>query len=224
MKVLIIEDEDQLVKSIGQALRQEEYVCEMASTVAEAEEKVLLYDYDCILLDLNLPDGNGLKILESLKERQKADGVIILTARTSAEEKVNGLNLGADDYLSKPFFMPELIARISAIIRRKQFNGNNKITFYEIAIDLPGKSVSVNNQTIDLTRTEYSLLVFLVANKNRVVSKTAIAEHLCGDDAELLDKFDFIYSHIKNLKKKLAEAGSADYIRTIYGLGYKLSV
>lgn len=224
MKILIIEDEEQLVKSIAQALRQEEYVCEVAHTVSEANERIRLYDYDCILLDLNLPDGNGLRILENLKRIHKSDGVIILTAKNSPEEKVKGLNLGADDYLSKPFFMPELIARISAIIRRKHFDGSNKLDFHEIAVDLTGKSVSVNNTEVELTRMEYSLLVFLLANKNRVVSKTAIAEHLCGDDAELLDKFDFIYSHMKNLKKKLAEAGSGDYIRTIYGLGYKFSI
>ena len=224
MKVLIIEDEEQLVKSIGQALRREEYVCETAYTSAAATEKIVLYDYDCILLDLNLPDGNGLKILEQLKLQHKSDGVIILTARNSPEDKVTGLNLGADDYLSKPFFMPELIARVSAVIRRKQFNGNNTLTLNEITVDLSGKSVAVNNREVDLTKMEYSLLVFLVANKNRVVSKSAIAEHLCGDDAELVDKFDFIYSHMKNLKKKLAEAGSTDYIKTVYGLGYKFAI
>ena len=174
-----------------------------------------------LIADVNLPDGNGLKILEKLKHEHKSDGVIILTARNSPEDKVTGLNLGADDYLSKPFFMPELIARVSAVIRRKQFNGNNTLTLNEITVDLSGKSVLLNNQEVDLTKMEYSLLVFLIANKNRVVSKSAIAEHLCGDDAELVDKFDFIYSHMKNLKKKLAEAGSGDYIRTVYGLGYK---
>lgn len=224
MKILIIEDEKQLVKSVLPALRQEGYVCEVAYTAAEADEKILSYDYDCILLDINLPDGNGLKILETIKAHNKTDGIIIITAKNSLDDKVRGLNLGADDYLAKPFFMPELIARVSAIIRRKRFDGNNKIVFREIAVDLLGKSVSVNNKELDLTRMEFSLLVFLLANKNRVVSKNAIAEHLSGDDAELLDKFDFIYSHIKNLKRKLTEAGSEDYIKTIYGLGYKFSI
>ena len=223
MKILIIEDEIQLVKSVALALRQEGYVCEIAFTAAEAEEKILLYDYDCILLDINLPDGNGLKILEAIKANQKTDGVIIITARNSLDDKVIGLNLGADDYLSKPFFMPELIARVSAIIRRKRFEGNNRINFHEISLDLPGKTAIVNDKEVDLTRMEYSLLLFLLANKNRVVSKNAIAEHLSGDNAELLDKFDFIYSHMKNLKRKLTEAGSNDYIKTIYGLGYKFS-
>lgn len=223
MKILIIEDEKQLVKSMLLALRHEGYVCEVAYSAVEANEKILVYEYDCILLDINLPDGNGLTILEELKQSNKTDGVIIITAKNSLEDKVKGLNLGADDYLAKPFYMPELIARVSAIIRRKKFDGNNKILFREISVDLLGKTVGVHNQQLDLTRMEFSLLVFLLANKNRVVSKNAIAEHLSGDDAELLDKFDFIYSHMKNLKKKLTEAGSEDYIKTVYGIGYKFT-
>jgi len=223
MKILIIEDERELVKSMVQYLREESYVCEVAYTVQEAFDKILLFEYDCILLDINLPDGNGLKILEALKENNKTDGVIIITAKDSLDDKVRGLNLGADDYLSKPFFLPELVARVSAVIRRKRFDGQTKILFKEITIDLLGKTVHVGSQSIDLTRKEYDLLIFLIANKNRVVSKNAIAEHLSGDDADLLDKFDFIYTHIKNLKKKLSEAGSNDYIQTVYGLGYRFT-
>jgi len=223
MKILVIEDEKQLASSVEHALVGEGYVCEMASTAAEANEKVMIFDYDCVLLDIGLPDGSGLKILEDLKSLNRSDGVIIITAKNSLEDKVRGLNLGADDYLAKPFFMPELIARVSAIIRRKRFDGNNKITFKEITVDLSAKTVMVKNSKVELTKMEYALLVFLLANRNRVVSKNAIAEHLSGDSAELLDKFDFIYSHMKNLKKKLTEAGSGDYIRTVYGLGYKLA-
>jgi DNA-binding response OmpR family regulator len=223
MKILIIEDEKQLAKSMAQFLRQESYVCEVAYTASEANEKILFFDYDCILLDISLPDGNGLKILEKLRENNKTDGVIMITAKSSFDDRIAGLNLGADDYLPKPFYLPELSARISAVIRRKRFDGNNKIAFHEIEIDLLGKTVRVNDKEIELTRKEYDLLVFLIANKNRVVSKNTIAEHLSGDDAELLDKFDFIYSHIKNLKKKLTEAGCEDYIKTIYGLGYKFT-
>ena len=223
MKILIIEDEKQLVKSMAQFLRQESYVCEVAYTASEANEKILLFDYDCILLDITLPDGNGLKILEKLRENHKTDGVIMITAKGSFDDRIAGLNLGADDYLPKPFYLPELSARISAIIRRKRFDGNNKISFHEIEVDLLGKTVSVSGKEIELTRKEYDLLIFLIANKNRVVSKNAIAEHLSGDDAELMDKFDFIYSHIKNLKKKLTESGCEDYIKTIYGLGYKFT-
>lgn len=223
MKILIIEDEKRLVKNMAQFLRQESYVCEIAYTASEANEKIVMFDYDCILLDISLPDGNGLKILEKLKENKKTDGVIIITAKNSFDDRVKGLNLGADDYLSKPFYLPELSARISAVIRRKHFDGNNKMSFHEIEVDLLGKTVSVNGKEIELTRKEYDLLVFLLANRNRVVSKNAIAEHLSGDDSELLDKFDFIYSHMKNLKKKLTEAGCEDYIKTVYGLGYKFT-
>jgi DNA-binding response OmpR family regulator len=221
MKILIIEDERELAKSIVQYLRQESYVCEVAYTASDANEKVMLYDYDCILLDITLPDGNGLKILETLKKENKLDGVIIISAKNSIEDRVKGLNLGADDYLPKPFHLSELGARVSAIIRRKRFEGNNKISMHELTIDLLGKTTSVNGKVVDLTRKEYDLLLFLVSNKNRVVMKNAIAEHLSGDDAEVFDNFDFIYAHMKNMKKKLHEAGCADYIKTIYGLGYK---
>ncbi|HCZ35738.1 MAG TPA: DNA-binding response regulator [Cytophagales bacterium] len=221
MKVLIVEDERELAKSIVQYLRQESYVCEVAYSTQQATEKIELHDYDCILLDINLPDGNGLTVLESLKIDGKADGVIIISARNSLDDKIKGLNLGADDYLVKPFHLSELGARISAVIRRKRFGGNNHLTFHELTIDFLGKVVSVNETLVDLTRKEYDLLLFLASNKNRVVSKNAIAEHLSGDMAEVFDNFDFIYAHMKNLKKKLAEAGCADYIKTIYGLGYK---
>lgn len=224
MKILIIEDEKELVKSMAQYLRQESYVCEIAYSAREAKEKITVFEYDCILLDINLPDGNGLQLLEMLKEAGKTDGVIIITAKNSLEDRVQGLNLGADDYLSKPFYLPELSARVSAVIRRKQFEGNTRLAFHEINVDLLGRTVSVNNNFIDLTRKEYNLLIFLLSNKNRVASKNAIAEHLSGDDAELLDKFDFIYSHIKNLKKKLTEGGANDYIKTVYGLGYKFGL
>jgi DNA-binding response OmpR family regulator len=221
MKVLIVEDEHEMAKSIMQYLRQESYVCEVASTIDSAEEKIMLHDYDCILLDITLPDGNGLTILEKLKKEGKLEGVIIISAKNSIDDKIKGLNLGADDYLPKPFHLAELGARVSAVIRRKRFDGNNTIKVHEITIDLLAKSVSVHGKSVELTRKEYDLLIFLVSNKNRVVTKNAIAEHLSGDEAEFFDNFDFLYSHMKNLKKKLSEASSTDYIKTIYGLGYK---
>ncbi|MBN8577766.1 MAG: response regulator transcription factor [Cytophagales bacterium] len=224
MKILIVEDEPELATSIVQYLRQESYVCELAFSAQEALEKIALHEYDCILLDINLPDGNGLAVLESLKKDGKADGVIIISARNSIDDKIKGLNLGADDYLVKPFHLSELGARISAVIRRKRFEGNTTLALHELAIDLIGKVVTVNGTLLELTRKEYDLLLFLVSNKNRVVSKNAIAEHLSGDMAEVFDNFDFIYAHIKNLKKKLTEAGCEDYIKTIYGLGYKFEV
>lgn len=173
------------------------------------------------MLDITLPDGNGLNILEKLKREEKAEGVIIVSAKNSLDDKIKGLNLGADDYLAKPFHLSEMGARISAVIRRKQFGGSKSLVFQELTIDLLGKVTTVNSHAVDLTRKEYDLLLFLVSNKNRVVSKNAIAEHLSGDAAEVFDNFDFIYAHMKNLKKKLTEAGSHDYIKTIYGLGYK---
>jgi DNA-binding response OmpR family regulator len=221
MKILIVEDERELAKSIVQYLRQESYVCEVAYTANDATEKIMLHDYDCILLDITLPDGNGLKILENLKKEGKMEGVVIISAKNSLDDRVQGLNLGADDYLAKPFHLSELGARVSAVIRRKRFEGKNSINFHNITIDLMGKSVQVHGKEVDLTRKEYDLLLFLASNKNRVVSKNAIAEHLSGDDAEVFDNFDFIYAHMKNLKKKLTEAKSEDYIKTVYGLGYK---
>ncbi len=224
MKILIVEDEREMAKSIVQYLRQESYVCEVAYTAADAEEKIMMHDYDCVLLDITLPDGNGLKIMEKLKGAGKLDGVIILSAKNSLDDKIKGLNLGADDYIPKPFHLAELGARVSSVIRRKRFGGNNKITLHEITIDLLGKSVSVNGKMLELTRKEYDLLLFLITNKGRVVMKNAIAEHLSGDDAEVFDNFDFIYAHMKNLKKKLSEAQCPDYIKTVYGLGYKFEV
>lgn len=221
MKILIVEDERELAKSIVQYLRQESYVCEVGYTFCEAEEKVMLHEYDCILLDITLPDGNGLKILEKLKAERKLEGVIIISAKNSIEDKIAGLNLGADDYLPKPFHLAELGARVSSVIRRKRFEGNNQIKLHELTIDLIGKTVRVNGSFVELTRKEYDLLLFIVSNKNRVVTKNAIAEHLSGDDADVFDNFDFIYAHVKNLKKKLSEANCVDYIKTIYGLGYK---
>ena len=223
MKILIVEDEEELAKSIVQYLRQENYVCETANTAEKALDRIVTHEYDCILLDITLPDGSGLEVLEKLKKDGKLDGVIIISARNSIDDRILGLNMGADDYLAKPFHLAELGARVSAIIRRKKFGGNNTITFRELTIDLQAKTSQVNGKPVDLTRKEYELLLFLISNKNRVVSKNAIAEHLSGDDADIFDNFDFIYSHIKNVKKKLTESGCDDYIKTVYGLGYKFT-
>lgn len=222
MKVLIVEDEPELIKSIVQYLSQQSYVVEVATTVEDARDRIAMHEYDCVLLDITLPDGNGLQILEELKAANKMEGVIIISAKDSIDDKIKGLNLGADDYLPKPFHLAELNARLGAIIRRKKFEGANVLQYHEIGIELNGKQVTVNGKPVSLTRKEYNLLLFLISNKGRVVSKDAIAEHLSGDDAEVFDNFDFIYAHMKNLKKKLTEAGSRDYITTVYGLGYKM--
>jgi DNA-binding response OmpR family regulator len=223
MKVLIIEDERELSDSICQYLADENFLCEVAGTFNAAIEKICLYDYTCIILDINLPGGSGLDILKELKRNNKTDGVLIVSAKNSLDDKVYGLKAGADDYLSKPFYLPELSARVAAIIRRKTFDGNNIVSFDELQLNLQEKTAIVKGKVIDLTRKEYDLLLYFISNKNKVISKNAIAEHLWGDDMDLAGNYDFIYSHIKNLRKKLIQSSCPDYIKSVYGMGYKLS-
>lgn len=224
MKILIVEDEKELAQDIVKYLSGQSYVCEVAENYNQATDKIAVYQYDCILLDLMLPDGNGLALLEQLKRENKQDGVIIISAKNSIEDKVKGLQIGADDYLAKPFHHSELSARIHSLIRRKQFNSSNIVQQNEITIDLLGKTVKVNDVEISLTKKEIDLLLFFIGNKNRVISKSALAEHLSGDIADMFDNHDFVYAHVKNLKKKLTEAGYNNYIKTIYGTGYKWEI
>ncbi len=221
MKILIIEDEKELSDSIADFLNQEEYLCEQSFTYEEAMMKVGLYEYDCILLDLMLPGGSGLDVLREIKKKKSNTGVIIISAKDSVDDKVLGLKIGADDYLSKPFYLAELSMRIYALIRRKDFSNNNIIQSNLVTIDLLSKEVKVDNQILELTKTEYELLLFLIENKKRVVSKSALAEHLSGDMADMMDDHNFVYAHIKNLKAKLADAGCTNCIKTYYGEGYK---
>jgi DNA-binding response OmpR family regulator len=224
MKLLVIEDEVSLLKSILEYFTQEDFLCEGAGSFLEGIKKVEDFQYDCIILDINLPGGSGLKLLEYLRQHKKSDGVIIISARNSLDDKISGLNLGADDYLTKPFHLSELNARIKALIRRKYAQGVNLLEIGNLHLDLLSRTLTCGNQPVVLTKNEYNLLVFLLNNKNRVVSKQAIAEHLYGDQAENMPSYDFVYSHIKNLKKKLKEKGCEDFVETIYGLGYKLSL
>ena len=224
MKILIVEDEKELAQDIVKYLSGQNYVCEVAENYNQATDKIAVYQYDCILLDLMLPDGNGLALLEQLKRENKQDGVIIISAKNSIEDKVKGLQIGADDYLAKPFHHSELSARIHSLIRRKQFNSSNIVQQNEITIDLLGKTIKVNDLEISLTKKEIELLLFFIGNKNRVISKSALAEHLSGDIADMFDNHDFVYAHVKNLKKKLTEAGYNNYIKTIYGTGYKWEI
>ncbi|OGS78616.1 MAG: DNA-binding response regulator [Flavobacteria bacterium RIFCSPLOWO2_12_FULL_31_7] len=221
MKILIIEDEIEIATSIKNYLSSNDFICESASSLKVAIEKIDLYSYDCILLDLMLTDGDGFKILELLKKQNKTEGVIIISAKDTLETKIEGLTLGADDYLTKPFHLSELLVRIQALVRRKQFNGNNLISFNEIEIDTISKSVKIKGNKIEFTKKEMDLLLFLIGNKNKVLSKSAIAEHLSGDMADMLDNHDFVYAHIKNMKKKLKEIGATDYLKSVYGTGYK---
>lgn len=221
MKILIIEDEQQLAQSIAEYLSEESYLCEFAATFNQALDKIETYTYDCILLDIMLPDGNGMKILEELKKQDKQDGVIIISAKDALDDKIQGLQIGADDYLTKPFHLSELAARIYSVIRRRQFGNSNTVQQNELQIDLLAKTVSVNSKLINLTKKEFDLLLYFIGNKNRVISKSILAEHLSGDFADMLDNHDFVYAHIKNLKKKLNEAGYDNYLKTVYGTGYK---
>ncbi len=224
MKVLVVEDERELSKSIITYLKGESYSCELAPDIKTARIKIETFEYDCILLDISLPDGNGLTILKELKENLKTDGVIIISAKDSIDDRIAGLNLGADDYLAKPFHLSELSARVAAVIRRRRFDGNKLIVINELTIDTESKMIAVHHVGMDLTRKEYDLLLYLATNKNRIISKTAIAEHISGDEADVFDNFDFIYAHIKNVKKKMTLAGCRDYIKSVYGMGYKFEV
>lgn len=221
MKLLLIEDEKDLANSIQRYLKGNDFVCEWVMNTKEAISKITTYDYDCILLDLSLPDGSGFEVLKELKKLNKTEGVIIISAKETLETRIEGFNLGADDYLTKPFHLSELLVRIQALIRRKNFNGNNLVAFNEIEIDTLSKTVKVKSNKIEVTKKEIDLLLYLIGNLNKVLSKSAIAEHLSGDMADMLDNHDFVYAHIKNIKNKLKDAGCDDYIKTVYGLGYK---
>ncbi|MGZ3904749.1 MAG: response regulator transcription factor [Bacteroidia bacterium] len=224
MKILLIEDEPELRKSIKQFLYQEGYLVESAADYLKASEKAGDYDYDCVLVDITLPGGNGLDIVKQLKQNNSKAGIIIISAKNSLDDKITGLDLGADDYLPKPFHLSELNARIKALVRRRNFDGNTAITVNEITITPDERKVKVNQEDVILTAKEYELLLFFISNKNRVVSKNSIAEHLWGDDTDQIDSHDFIYTHLKNLRKKLNEKGCTDYIQTVYGIGYSFKV
>ena len=221
MKILIVEDEHKLSDSIVTYLKSEKYLCEQAFDYNEALEKVRGYDYDCVLLDLMLPGGSGLDILRDIKRRNNPAGVIIVSAKDSLDDKVKGLEIGADDYLPKPFHLAELGMRVYAIIRRKEFGASNTLENNGIKINLLEKSVEANGRPVTLNKSEYDLLLFFIGNRNRVLSKGAIAEHLSGDFADMMDNFDFVYTHIKNLKAKLAQTGMPSCIQNVYGMGYK---
>lgn len=223
MKILIIEDEKALSDSIISYLKYEGHVCEPATNYESALMKINLYNYDCMIIDINLPDGSGLDIIRELKRKNKKGGIIIASARDSVDDRIEGLEIGADDYLTKPFNLSELNARIKSIVRRMNFKGNNTIEFNEIKIDTDSLQTYVNNDLVNLTKKEYDLLIYFLANRNRVLTKESIGEHVWGDYADTLVSLDFIYTHIKNLRKKILKKGSQDYIRNVYGVGYKFS-
>lgn len=224
MKLLIIEDEVSLSQSIVDYFTQADFLCEQAGTFQEGVQKTDDFEYDCIILDINLPGGSGLELLKYLRQHKKNAGVIIISARNSVDDKITGLDLGADDYLTKPFHLSELNARVKALIRRKYTAGSDVMEFDKLKLDLSLKTTTYNNQPIPLTKNEFEVLLFLLTNQNRVVSRQAIAEHIYGEQTDNLSSFDFVYSHVKNLKRKLKEKGSGDILQAVYGLGYKIVI
>jgi DNA-binding response OmpR family regulator len=224
MKLLIIEDEHSLLESMIHYFKREKFLCETASTLNDGIRKIEDFQYDCIILDINLPGGSGLQLLKYLRQNKSNDGVIIMSARDSLDDRIAGLNIGADDYLTKPFHLSELNARVKALIRRKYTEGTSILEVGTLKVDLNSRTVIAIDQLISLSKIEYDLLVFLITNKNRVVSRQAIAEHVHDGPSEEIPSSDFVYSHIKNLKRKLKEKGCNEMIHTVYGLGYKLSL
>jgi DNA-binding response OmpR family regulator len=224
LNLLIVEDEPELSQSISSYLLQNKFSCDTALDFSSAYYKITESEYACIILDISLPGGSGLELLRRLKQFNKTEGVLIISAKNSLDDKIAGLELGADDYLTKPFHLAELSARVNSIIRRRSFEGANTIRLDKLIINIANKNVSTENGVIELTRKEYELLLYFASNKNRVVTKESIIDHLWGNHANMSDTYDIIYSHIKNLRKKLMESGCPDYIKAVYGMGYKFVI
>jgi DNA-binding response OmpR family regulator len=209
---------------IRQSLEKENFRVETAGDYANALDKIISFDYDCILLDIMLPGGSGLDILQELKNLDKSDNVIIISAKDSLDDKLTGLELGADDYLTKPFHIAELTARIKSVLRRKSFGGKNTVELANVKLDLDDRTLYIDNEPLILNRKEFDILSYMVVNKNRLVNKTSLAEHVWGDHMDEADDYEFIYSQIKNLRKKLKDSKAGVEIQAVYGLGYKLTV
>jgi DNA-binding response OmpR family regulator len=221
MKVLLIEDNLDLARNIHEFLTQESYICEMTHNCREAQEKLNSFQYDCLVLDIMLPDGSGLSLLEYIKQNKIKTNVLIISAKNALDDKVQGLELGADDYLTKPFHLPELNARLKAIYRRTTLDGDDCVSFNEIVVNTTTLEARISQTLLDLTRKEFDLLLYFIINKNRILTRQSLAEHLWGDYTDNLANFDFVYQHVKNLRKKISAANGTDYIITVYGIGYK---
>lgn len=224
MKLLIVEDNRDLLDNMTTYLKREGHICEIAEDYRKGFDKVMTHNYDVVLIDIMIPHGDGLDLLKELKSFKPETGTIIISAKNSLDDKVSGLELGADDYLTKPFQLPELQARIKAVTRRNQRNGSELLKINEIEIHTGKRDVYVEENSVDLTPKEYDLLLYFASNKNFVLSKQTIAEHLWGDYVDHLENLDFVYQHIKNLRKKLVSAGANDYIESVYSIGYKFNV
>jgi DNA-binding response OmpR family regulator len=223
MKILIIEDEQELLSAARFYLSSEGYICEGAATFADALDKVTRFDYDCIIADINLPDGSGMDLINELKGRLAETGVIIISARSSLEDKIIGLDIGADDYMTKPFHLSELNARVKSILRRRKFQGSKEIGFHEINLVPEMQRATIHGETLTLTKKEFDLLLYFIANRNKVLTKESIVEHLWSDYGNTPDTYDFVYTHVSNLRRKLIEKGSKDYVKSVYGVGYKFT-
>ncbi len=224
MKILIVEDNLKLLEAITEALEGESFVCETSKDFTTADEKVYLYKYDILIVDINLPDGTGLDLIKEVKKQHQDTGIIVISARNSLTNKLEGLELGADDYMTKPFDMAELVARVKALLRRRNYAGSNTLSFGGISLNTDTREVTVGREKVDLTKSEYAILLFFFSNPKRVLTRESIAEHIWGDNMDLADSFDFIYSHIKNIRKKITAAGAQDPLKVVYGVGYKLNI
>jgi DNA-binding response OmpR family regulator len=221
LKILVIEDERVLAESIASHLSKEGFMVESVYSYDDAIEKVNLYVYDCVVVDINLPGGTGFDIVEMLKRIKSSSGIIIISARNALEDRIRSLEIGSDDYLTKPFHLSELNARVKAILRRRHFGGNNEITYQELRVNYNTRRVFVGDTEVSLSKKEYDLLLYFMSNVDIALTKASMAEHLWGDNMDSADSFDILYSHIKNLRKKLTDGGSQEYIHSIYGIGYK---
>lgn len=224
MKLLVIEDNTELLKSIYNAICKQKFLCEIASDFYSGIEKIHLYNYDIVIVDINLPGGSGIDIIKELKQKAPQTGIIVISARNSTSNKIEGLELGADDYITKPFELSELIARIKSLLRRSKFGGSNFVEIGKITINTEKREVIAGNHMLHLTKSEYDILLFFASNPDKVISKESLAEHIWGDNMDLVDSFDFVYSHIKNLRKKIEMAKINDPIKAVYGIGYIFSL
>jgi DNA-binding response OmpR family regulator len=223
MKILIIEDENELLVTMKNYLESEGFLCETASSYFEAEDSLSVFNYDIIVLDLTLPGGNGLDLIRLIKVRNRQAGLLIVSAKNSLDDKIRGLDMGADDYISKPFHLAELNSRIKSLARRRHFDGTNELIYNEIKINIESCEVTVNEKIIELTKKEYEMLLFFMMNRDKLITRESVAEHVWGDNITNADNFDFIYSQIKNLRKKIGQKKGRNYIHNIYGMGYKFS-
>lgn len=223
MNILLVEDDAALSDSVAVYLQQDGWKCSCATTFMAAEDRILFDSFDIAIVDITLPGGNGLDIVQQVRKKRPETGIIIISAKNSLDDKLKGLGIGADDYLTKPFHLAELNARIKAIVRRKKTEEKSAIEFNEISIHPDDLTVTVYKSPVELTKKELDLLLYFINNKNRVLTKDAIATHLWGDSADNAPSYDFIYTHIKNLRKKLTEKGGQDYLKSMYGMGYKFS-